>query len=121
MTISLFSVNVCLIAVVLFSAIPFIHALGSGATLAVIDDDSSSTVCGIVAGQTTQCIECYHRGQIVSVTPNISFSLISGGKASSVALGPVTTVCSAGTLSLPIPMSSKRKGFTLVLLFCWRI
>nr|BAO45865.1 serine/threonine-protein kinase [Acacia mangium] len=82
MTISLFSVNVYLIAAaVLFSAIPFIHALGSGSTLAVIDDDSSGTVCGIVAEQTTQRIECYRRGQIVPVTPNISFSSISGGRS----------------------------------------
>ncbi|XP_028803756.1 putative serine/threonine-protein kinase-like protein CCR3 [Neltuma alba] len=77
---TVFSVNVCLLAAVtLFSAIPLIYALGSGATLAVVDD--SGTVCGIVSGEPAQRIECYRRGQILPVAPNISFSSICGGRS----------------------------------------
>ncbi|KAF7816484.1 putative serine/threonine-protein kinase-like protein CCR3 [Senna tora] len=54
------------------------YALGSGATLAVVSD-GSATVCGIVAGEPTQRIECYHGGNIITVPPNVSFASISGG------------------------------------------
>ncbi|KAL0003378.1 hypothetical protein SO802_017159 [Lithocarpus litseifolius] len=53
------------------------HALGSGATLAVIS--SSATVCGIIASQPTQRIQCYQRGQVIAVDPNTNFTSISGG------------------------------------------
>ena len=53
------------------------QALGSGATLAVIS--SSATVCGIVASQPTQRIQCYQRGQVIAVDPNANFTSISGG------------------------------------------
>ncbi|KAE9606177.1 hypothetical protein Lal_00025009 [Lupinus albus] len=54
------------------------HALGSGTTLAV--SDASATVCGIVASQPTQRIECYRNGHVIAVVPNVSFSAISGGR-----------------------------------------
>ncbi|KAE7996605.1 hypothetical protein FH972_001316 [Carpinus fangiana] len=54
------------------------HALGSGATLAV--SFGSGTVCGIVASQPTQRIECYRRGQTIPIDPNINFSSITGGR-----------------------------------------
>ncbi|XP_057429944.1 putative serine/threonine-protein kinase-like protein CCR3 [Lotus japonicus] len=56
-----------------------LHALGSGTTLAVTD--APATVCGIVAGEATQSIQCYRQGQTVSVVPNVSFSSISGGRS----------------------------------------
>ncbi|KAL1336820.1 hypothetical protein HN51_031245 [Arachis hypogaea] len=59
--------------------IPTSHALGSGATLAVTD--ASDTVCGVVAGESTQRIECSRLGSqlVPAVPPNISFSTVSGG------------------------------------------
>ncbi|KAJ1380747.1 Serine/threonine-protein kinase, active site [Sesbania bispinosa] len=77
------SVNVPLAAVtlaviVILSFLPSSHGLGSGTTLAVTD--ASATVCGIVAGESTQRIECYRPEQIVPVVPNVSFSSISGGR-----------------------------------------
>ncbi|KAK7276400.1 hypothetical protein RIF29_17539 [Crotalaria pallida] len=54
------------------------HALGTGTTLAVTD--ASATVCGVVASQPTQRIECYRRGQVIAVVPEVSFSAISGGR-----------------------------------------
>nr|POE51098.1 putative serine/threonine-protein kinase-like protein ccr3 [Quercus suber] len=61
----------------LFLLLSKTHALGSGATLAVIS--SSATVCGIIASQPTQRIQCYQRGQVIAVDPNTNFASISGG------------------------------------------
>ncbi|XP_061376636.1 putative serine/threonine-protein kinase-like protein CCR3 [Gastrolobium bilobum] len=72
------AVSVCFAAVFIFCFLPSSHALGSGVTLAITD--VSATVCGIVAGESTQRIECYRRGVIVPIVPNVSFSSISGGK-----------------------------------------
>ncbi|KAI4306832.1 hypothetical protein L6164_030077 [Bauhinia variegata] len=72
-------VNVSLaVAVILFSLIISSHALGSGATLSI--NDASATVCGIVAEEPRQRIECYSREEVIPVAPNISFSSISGGR-----------------------------------------
>ncbi|KAI6686937.1 hypothetical protein NL676_032850 [Syzygium grande] len=56
---------------------PVVNALGSSSTTAVVS--GTSTVCGIVAGQATQRIECYQDSRLVSVEPNASFEAISGG------------------------------------------
>ncbi|KAJ1383362.1 Serine/threonine-protein kinase, active site [Sesbania bispinosa] len=72
------SVNVTLAVIVILSFLPSSYALGSATTLAVTD--ASATVCGIVAGESTQRIECYRHEQIVPVVPNVSFSSISGGR-----------------------------------------
>ncbi|KAK6929480.1 Protein kinase domain [Dillenia turbinata] len=53
------------------------NSLGSGSTIAVISD--TKTVCGIVAGEQNQLIQCYSQGQTISVLPNVSFESISGG------------------------------------------
>ncbi|CAL0317632.1 unnamed protein product [Lupinus luteus] len=54
------------------------HALGSATTLAV--SDASATVCGVVASQPAQRIECYRSGHVINIVPNVSFSAISGGR-----------------------------------------
>ncbi|XP_030537395.1 putative serine/threonine-protein kinase-like protein CCR3 [Rhodamnia argentea] len=54
-----------------------VDALGSPSTAAVVS--GTSTVCGIVAGQPTQRIECYQNDRLFSVEPNTSFEAISGG------------------------------------------
>ncbi|XP_061351752.1 putative serine/threonine-protein kinase-like protein CCR3 [Gastrolobium bilobum] len=66
-------------AVFILCSVPSFHALGSGTSLAI--NDASATVCGIVAEESTRRIECYRRGQVISATPNVSFSSISGGRS----------------------------------------
>ncbi|KAG7949459.1 hypothetical protein I3843_13G063600 [Carya illinoinensis] len=54
-----------------------VNGLGTASTTAVAY--GTTTVCGIVAAEPTQRIQCYQNGQIISVQPNISFEAISGG------------------------------------------
>ncbi|KAM4104243.1 hypothetical protein ACJW30_06G142600 [Castanea mollissima] len=65
------------LTVILIFLLSKTHALGSGSTLAVIS--STATVCGIIASQPTQRIQCYQRGQVIAVDPNTNFTSISGG------------------------------------------
>nr|AFN53675.1 hypothetical protein [Linum usitatissimum] len=54
-------------------------SLASASTVAVTHTNPP-TVCGIVAGQPTQYIQCFHYGQSTSIQPtNLSFESISGG------------------------------------------
>ncbi|OVA02696.1 Protein kinase domain [Macleaya cordata] len=70
------TINLLLIAVV-FPTV-FVHGLGSASTIAVTY--GSGTVCGILAGKPNQRIECYRRGQVISLEPIISYDAISGGR-----------------------------------------
>ncbi|KAG2406707.1 hypothetical protein LR48_Vigan03g297900 [Vigna angularis] len=74
------SVPLCLVvAALLILSLPrSSHGLGSGATLAV--SDASTTVCAVVAGESIRRIQCYRQGQNVYIIPNVSFSMISGGR-----------------------------------------
>ncbi|KAF5446719.1 hypothetical protein F2P56_032322 [Juglans regia] len=54
-----------------------VYGLGTASTTAVAY--GTTTVCGIVAAEPTQRIQCYQNGQIISVQPSISFETISGG------------------------------------------
>ncbi|XP_075668031.1 putative serine/threonine-protein kinase-like protein CCR3 isoform X2 [Castanea sativa] len=69
--------SIFLTVILIFLLLSKTHALGSGSTLAVIS--SSATVCGIIASQPTQRIQCYQRGQVIAVDPNTNFTSISGG------------------------------------------
>ncbi|KAL2940581.1 putative serine/threonine-protein kinase-like protein CCR3 [Bienertia sinuspersici] len=61
-----------------FLSLPhFINSLGSGLTLSI--SSSTSTVCGIVAGEVNRRIECYKNGRLISIQPNISYDAIVGG------------------------------------------
>ncbi|XP_022731707.1 putative serine/threonine-protein kinase-like protein CCR3 [Durio zibethinus] len=57
----------------------FVTALGSASTAAVTF--GTATVCGIIAGEPTQRVQCYQNGLNVSVLPNVSFEAISGGRS----------------------------------------
>ncbi|KAE9584720.1 putative regulator of chromosome condensation 1/beta-lactamase-inhibitor protein II [Lupinus albus] len=71
---------VILIAVFIFFFIPdATKSLGSGKTLAVTD--ASATLCGVVSGPLLHRIECYRGSQVIPVIPNVSFSIISGGRS----------------------------------------
>ncbi|XP_010264633.1 PREDICTED: putative serine/threonine-protein kinase-like protein CCR3 [Nelumbo nucifera] len=67
---------------VIFVALYFLSSvadgLGSASTVAVIY--GSDTVCGIVAREPTQRIECFNGGANISIGPNVSFTAISGGR-----------------------------------------
>ncbi|KAM5556684.1 putative serine/threonine-protein kinase-like protein CCR3 [Rosa sericea] len=91
--------------------LPFSHALGSGATLAV--SYATGAVCGLVSGQPTQRIVCYRRGQTISVEPNISFSSISGGRTSLCGLrsGGYALLCYDNLLFQDSDFVSKRVYF----------
>ncbi|KAI3721057.1 hypothetical protein L2E82_32060 [Cichorium intybus] len=67
---------VCLI----FSFAYSCHALGGSATTVSISYGSTVTVCGIVAGQPSQRIQCWRDGQVFDVFSNISFESIAGGR-----------------------------------------
>ncbi|OWM66696.1 putative serine/threonine-protein kinase-like protein CCR3 [Punica granatum] len=55
-----------------------VHALGSAATAAAVS--GTGTVCGIVAGQRTQGIQCFHSNRTLWVRPsNASFESVAGG------------------------------------------
>ncbi|XP_050235670.1 putative serine/threonine-protein kinase-like protein CCR3 [Mercurialis annua] len=56
---------------------PLVHSLGSSSTIAATF--ATATVCGIVAGEPTQRIQCYRNGHLISVQPNVSFEAISAG------------------------------------------
>ncbi|KAJ4978024.1 hypothetical protein NE237_008804 [Protea cynaroides] len=69
------------LSVIFFVAFVFPYVsdgLGSASTLTI--SYSSKTVCGIIASNSSQRIECYRGGQTFSILPNVSFEVISGGE-----------------------------------------
>ncbi|CAN4094393.1 unnamed protein product [Withania somnifera] len=61
----------------------YIEALGGSATtLAVIYGGGGATVCGIVANEPIQRIQCWRQDQSNStpISPNVSFSFVAGGR-----------------------------------------
>lgn len=73
--------NVFIIIAIITSllyAAAVVDGLGSASTIAVTY--STATVCGIIAGEATQRIQCYQNGQIIYIQPNVSFESISGGQ-----------------------------------------
>ncbi|KAF2291650.1 hypothetical protein GH714_027824 [Hevea brasiliensis] len=55
-----------------------VDGLGSASTIAVTY--STATVCGIIAGEPIQRIQCYQNGHVISIQPSVSFESISGGQ-----------------------------------------
>ncbi|CAN1282288.1 Putative serine/threonine-protein kinase-like protein CCR3 [Linum perenne] len=71
------TVNFTPFAFLLLTAV--VSSLASASTVAVTQTNPP-TVCGIVAGQPTNYIQCFHYGQSTSIQPiNLSFESISGG------------------------------------------
>ncbi|KAM0013254.1 putative protein kinase RLK-Pelle-CR4L family [Helianthus debilis subsp. tardiflorus] len=67
-------------AIVIFSSIHTIHTLSGSATTIAVSYGTTITICGIVAGQPSQHIQCWRNGQVSDVFSNISFDSISGGR-----------------------------------------
>ncbi|KAJ0465936.1 putative protein kinase RLK-Pelle-CR4L family [Helianthus annuus] len=57
-----------------------VHTLGGSATTISITYGSKTTICGIVAGQPSQHIQCWSNGEVSDVYSNISFQSIAGGR-----------------------------------------
>ncbi|KAK9077941.1 hypothetical protein SSX86_001998 [Deinandra increscens subsp. villosa] len=65
----------------LFSVVVFsVHGLGAGATTVSVSYGSDVTICGIVAGQPSQRIQCWRNSQVFDVYSDISFESIAGGR-----------------------------------------
>ena len=71
------TINLIVITLISFSLQTVVYCLGSASTITITY--GTDTVCGIIAGEPTQRIQCYQNGQIISAQPNISFEAISGG------------------------------------------
>ncbi|XP_071732757.1 putative serine/threonine-protein kinase-like protein CCR3 [Rutidosis leptorrhynchoides] len=77
------------------SLISSINALGGSATTLSVTYGNTLTVCGIVAGQPSQRIQCWRNGAVVSIFSNISFESIAGGRDvfCGIRSGGTTLVC----------------------------
>nr|XP_043615554.1 putative serine/threonine-protein kinase-like protein CCR3 [Erigeron canadensis] len=53
---------------------------GSATTISITYGGNTPTICGIVAGQPSQRIQCWRNGNIFSVFSNVSFESIAGGR-----------------------------------------
>ncbi|KAI3705032.1 hypothetical protein L1987_75262 [Smallanthus sonchifolius] len=66
--------------VLLFSVVYSVHGLGGSATTVSVTYGSNVTICGIVAGQPSQRIQCWRNGQVFDVYSDVSFESIAGGR-----------------------------------------
>ncbi|KAI3734971.1 hypothetical protein L6452_14453 [Arctium lappa] len=82
------------------SVISSVNALSGSATTVSVSYGESTTVCGIVAGQPSQRIQCWRNGGVFDVFSNISFESIAGGRDvfCGVRSGGSTLVCWNSTL-----------------------
>ncbi|XP_023771060.2 putative serine/threonine-protein kinase-like protein CCR3 [Lactuca sativa] len=72
---------VIFVAALLSSVISLVNALGGSATtVSVTYGGATPTVCGIVAGQPSQRIQCWRNGTVFNAFYNISFESIAGGR-----------------------------------------
>ncbi|KAE8039276.1 hypothetical protein FH972_011704 [Carpinus fangiana] len=74
---SIFTITLFLITFIPLSLPTVVNGLGSASTAAITY--GTTTVCGIIASEPTQRVQCYQNGQVILVQPNISFEAISGG------------------------------------------
>ncbi|KAK1421336.1 hypothetical protein QVD17_23587 [Tagetes erecta] len=74
------SVNVIYVLTLLFVVVTTVHGLGGSATTVAVSYGVNITVCGIVAGQPSQRIQCWRNGQVFDVYSDISFQSIAGGR-----------------------------------------
>ncbi|KAL4332670.1 hypothetical protein GQ457_07G035270 [Hibiscus cannabinus] len=84
MTLTLFSFTISFLLITSTTIISLstecvvVSALGSASTVAVTF--GTGTVCGIIAGEPIQRVQCYRNGLNISVFPTVSFEAISGGR-----------------------------------------
>ncbi|KAI7741535.1 hypothetical protein M8C21_022342 [Ambrosia artemisiifolia] len=68
------------IITLIFYLTPTVHTLGGSAATISITYGSNTTICGIVAGQPSQPIQCWTNGHLFNIYSNISFQSIAGGR-----------------------------------------
>ncbi|KAL4575016.1 hypothetical protein LXL04_021856 [Taraxacum kok-saghyz] len=73
-------ITVIFVAVVISSVISLVNALGGSATTVSVSYGATPTVCGIVAGQPSQRIQCWRNGTVFNAFYNISFESVAGGR-----------------------------------------
>ncbi|KAK1365026.1 putative serine/threonine-protein kinase-like protein CCR3 [Heracleum sosnowskyi] len=64
----------------LFSVITSVNSLGGAASTLAVSYGDSNTVCGIVAEQQKQRIQCWRKNRTVNILPETSFESIAGGR-----------------------------------------
>ncbi|KAM7501797.1 hypothetical protein LguiB_000701 [Lonicera macranthoides] len=75
------TIIVIIIIIITAATSPPAASLGSTSTIAISHSSTATTVCGITAGgPTAGGIRCYKNGQIIPISPKISYSSISGGR-----------------------------------------
>ncbi|OMO84335.1 hypothetical protein CCACVL1_10867 [Corchorus capsularis] len=74
-----FTISLLLIIISFLTELAVVTALGSASTAAVTF--GTATVCGIIAGEPNQRVQCYQHGLNISVLPNASFEALSGGRS----------------------------------------
>ncbi|XP_074293976.1 putative serine/threonine-protein kinase-like protein CCR3 [Silene latifolia] len=67
-----------LVIFTVFSLPTYVSGFGSSSTIAV--SYGSNTVCGILAGKSSQGIQCFQGGELFSIRPNMSYEALAGGK-----------------------------------------
>ncbi|WMV31244.1 hypothetical protein MTR67_024629 [Solanum verrucosum] len=69
------------ISLIISVLLPFSHALGSSAITLAVAYGANITICGIVASQPIQRIQCWSENQTapIPIPPNVSFNSIAGG------------------------------------------
>ncbi|KAI3778023.1 hypothetical protein L2E82_06983 [Cichorium intybus] len=72
-------IAVIYVAALISSVISLVNALGGSATTISVSYGATPTVCGIVAGQPSQRIQCWRNGTVFNAFYNISFESIAGG------------------------------------------
>ncbi|XP_071734405.1 putative serine/threonine-protein kinase-like protein CCR3 [Rutidosis leptorrhynchoides] len=74
------STTIISITTLILSVVYNVHSLGGSATTVSISYGSTVTICGIVAGQPSQRIQCWRDGQVINIFSNVSFESIAGGR-----------------------------------------
>ncbi|KAD1365142.1 hypothetical protein E3N88_42929 [Mikania micrantha] len=74
------TIGVIYVAGILFSVVYTVYGLGGSATTVSVSYGATVSICGIVAGQPTQHIQCWRNGQLFDVYSDISFESIAGGR-----------------------------------------
>ncbi|XP_009618100.1 putative serine/threonine-protein kinase-like protein CCR3 [Nicotiana tomentosiformis] len=74
-------ISVAAVVVTLVNIVNYVQALGGSATTLAVVYGSPTTICGIVANQPIQRVQCWREGQLRStpISPDVSFDFIAGG------------------------------------------
>lgn len=69
-----------LVLLTIFNLLTFTIVSGLGSSSTIAASYGSNIVCGLLAGKSSQGIQCFQQGDTFSVLPNISYEAIYGGQ-----------------------------------------